>query len=438
MVKYGKKMKKPAAPLMPLHKYSLEYEKSKQQANEKRLQLLDEATAYCIENGAQPKDAVKLKRFESLTKDQIRYHMTRSARNERDILTNTERDRVFEWMKKRSDEGDEPVTESMLGEEILKILKARLADNRARNHNKALGCVKLSKAERCLVQQDKPPSHIWLQKLKAAAANQGIDYKTCKTQDSKRQKKQNEGTVNRHFNGAFGLEAELLSVGNLDPETRRIKDPRRLLNCDEMPQFLAYIANGKLQRAFGRKGVKLQTCANENRECATLMTAADLSGFLYGLQVIVSRKHARASWADCCDVPEWGLSFADEKILLGEGKATYGMISPNEKGMQTKETFMEFLRFLVEQIKARSEAEVAAGKPPIEFPVTLMLDNHSSRFGEEILEACSEDAAGLGISLFFEESMSSHILQMLDKIFEKLHKAYRQGLKEYKKQWEST
>ena len=44
---------------------------------------------------------------------------------------------------------------------------------------------------------------------------------------------------------------------------------------------------------------------------------------------------------------------------------------------------MEFLRFLVEQIKARSEAEVAAGKPPIEFPVTLMLDNHSSRFGGE-------------------------------------------------------
>ena len=139
MVKYGKKKTKPAVPLMPLHKYSLEYEKSKQQANEKRLQLLDEATAYCIENGAEPKDAVKLKRFESLTKDQIRYHMTRSARNERDILTNTERDRVFEWMKKRSDEGDEPVTESMLGEEILKILKARL---RGGNSGRGLGrCV---------------------------------------------------------------------------------------------------------------------------------------------------------------------------------------------------------------------------------------------------------------------------------------------------------
>ena len=133
MVKYGKKMKKPAAPLMPLHKYSLEYEKSKQQANEKRLQLLDEATAYCIENGAQPKDAVKLKRFESLTKDQIRYHMNRNARSERDILTKTERDRIFEWMNARADDGTEPVTEKMLGEEIVKILKARLADNRAKN-----------------------------------------------------------------------------------------------------------------------------------------------------------------------------------------------------------------------------------------------------------------------------------------------------------------
>ena len=154
MVKYGKKKTKPAVPLMPLHKYSLEYEKSKQQANEKRLKLLDEATAYCIENGAEPKDAAKLKRFESLTKDQICYHMNRNARSERDILTKTERDRIFEWMNARADDGTEPVTEKMLGEEIVKILKARLADNRAKNHNKALGCVKLSKAERRLVQQD--------------------------------------------------------------------------------------------------------------------------------------------------------------------------------------------------------------------------------------------------------------------------------------------
>ena len=67
-------------PLMPLHKYSLV--ENQQQANEKRLKLLDEATAYAlIENGAEPKDAAKLKRFESLTKDQICYHMNCNARS---------------------------------------------------------------------------------------------------------------------------------------------------------------------------------------------------------------------------------------------------------------------------------------------------------------------------------------------------------------------
>lgn len=92
--------------------------------------------------------------------------------------------------------------------------------------------------------------------------------------------------------------------------------------------------------------------------------------------------------------------------------------------------------------RARSSltSQVAAGKPPIEMPVTLMLDNHHSRFDETVLAECEREeieghAEALGIRLFFEESNTSHFLQMLDKIFEKLHKAYKAGLNEYKAQY---
>ena len=45
-----------------------------------------------------------------------------------------------------------------------------------------------------------------------------------------------EKTVERHFHGEFGLEAELIDAGIMDPITKVISDPRRVLNCDETPQ----------------------------------------------------------------------------------------------------------------------------------------------------------------------------------------------------------
>ena len=436
MPKHGKKKAAAAvAQPEPLQKYSHAALKVKAKAEEAHAKLLDEAVAHCIDNNVSPYEAARLERFSALDRNQIVYHMKRSKRSERAILTKTEESKIYDWMRKSADNGN-PVTEPQLGDQILKILKARLAHNRAKDFG--FGCVRLSKAEKALVHNNKHPSHKWLQGFKAEAANNNIDYKAVKPKDSKRQKKQNEHTVEHHFFGPFGLEAELLSVNNLDPATKQIKDPRRLLNADEMPQFLDFIANGKLTRAFGRHGVKLEKSAPENRETATLMTAADLSGFLYGMQGIVGRKYFTLGMADCCDAPETAMSF-DDSIYLADGKSTYGLLSKSDNGIQTAATFREFLHWLVDQIKHRSRLEVEAGRPAIEFPVTLMLDNHSSRFDETVLAECSrEDLVGeahsLGVSLFFEESNTSHILQMLDKIFEKLHAEYRRGLKEYKAQ----
>lgn len=72
------------------------------------------------------------------------------------------------------------------------------------------------------------------------------------------------------------------------------------------------------------------------------------------------------------------------------------------------------------------------GGTAIEFPVVLIVDNHASRFDSAVQDLCREGAGRLGIRLFFEESNTSHFLQMLDQINEKCHAAYKARKKEYK------
>ena len=83
--------------------------------------------------------------------------------------------------------------------------------------------------------------------------------------------------------------------------------------------------------------------------------------------------------------------------------------------MQTEASFLEFLQQLDEQITARSDADVAAGGTPIERPVVLTLDNHASRFGDEVLEQATGHGAALGMRMFTEESKTSGFLQSLDQ-----------------------
>ena len=45
--------------------------------------------------------------------------------------------------------------------------------------------------------------------------------------------KMTEDTIQGHFYSEFGLEAELVDAGIMDPESKVIKDPRRVLNSDE-------------------------------------------------------------------------------------------------------------------------------------------------------------------------------------------------------------
>eukprot|EP00966_Prymnesium_polylepis_P255447 5902064-Prymnesium_polylepis.1 len=60
-----------------------------------------------------------------------------------------------------------------------------------------------------------------------------IDEGVARSQDQNRAAKMTEKTVECHVNGEFGLEAELIDAGIMDPVTKVVLDPRRVLNCDE-------------------------------------------------------------------------------------------------------------------------------------------------------------------------------------------------------------
>eukprot|EP00966_Prymnesium_polylepis_P057566 1332930-Prymnesium_polylepis.2 len=105
--------------------------------------------------------------------------------------------------------------------------------------------------------------------------------------------------------------------------------------------------------------------------------------------------------------------------------------------MQTGTSFIQQLRLLDAQITARSNAEVAEGGTAIERPVVLMLDNHASRFDDEVLEEATGVAPSLGIRMWTEAAGTSGFLQALDQYNSAFHRAYNKALKAYKEAYEA-
>ena len=106
--------------------------------------------------------------------------------------------------------------------------------------------------------------------------------------------------------------------------------------------------------------------------------------------------------------------------------------------MQTQATFLQYLQQLDCEITAHSDAAVAAGGEPIARPVVLCLDNHASRYSEELLKAASGQGAKLGIRLFTEEPMTSGFLQSLDQYNGTFHRRYNEGRDAYKIAYEAA
>ncbi len=159
----GGSKRKPAVP--EVGKYTKVALQAERRAKEAKLQLLDAAVAWCIEHGVGPWIAVKEQQFEELKPDQVLYHMRRSKRSERDILTPVEKNKVYIWIKRSADRGA-PVTEATLQDKVRSILQARLAYNRA--HHQGAACTRLSTVEKRIAAGG-TLSHTWLSKFNAEA-----------------------------------------------------------------------------------------------------------------------------------------------------------------------------------------------------------------------------------------------------------------------------
>ena len=395
------------------------------------------------------------KQFPSLTSHQIRYAFENPVveRNKYDILTRTELEALNNWIKLSDDHKAAP-SFMEVSKKVRQLLLARELFNRKKHHG--TGSTPLTNAERVVVNDPHYlVSKTWHQRN--IHSQRDISLKVPKEKDAKRAAKMREDVVQRHFFGLNGLEAELIDAGIMDPETKEILDRRRLLNWDEMPCFLDYV-DGQLQKVYGRAGRASHTSTTQNRETATVNMSADLGGFIYHPQFLLPRAHLTTAMGDCYEAPESCKKFNDQ-IYLIDGKSTYSLISPTPKGIQTGESLLNHLKLLRTEINERNRLEVRscpplappapsqlhllphfvlqvlAGNPPIVDPIVHCVDNHSSRFDEAVQKACNESAASLGFRLFFEESLTSHFLQMWDQINAAAHTAYRKGRNEYKQQY---
>ena len=214
-----------------------------------RRKLARAAAAYAYEHGVGSKAALNSSQFSDCG---VTYNMVEPLLKElkaggkmlrvdapRDypsqILTNGERIQLAEWIV-ACGKGQVPKNRSEMSNKVKNVLRARHASNKKRKW--CGGSVKLNEQEVAAVQSNERLSNNFFQRFFPWCRAHGIevDEGVERSQDEKRAVKMTEATVEKHFNGEFGLAAELIDAGVMDPETKVIKDPRRVLNCDETPQ----------------------------------------------------------------------------------------------------------------------------------------------------------------------------------------------------------
>jgi hypothetical protein len=218
------------------------------------------------------------------------------------ILTNAERrklsyplldSRVRGWRRN-------PRTARRFSVKVKQMLKARHASNKAKKYGP--GSVRLTETEMNAAESKEPRlSQNFFERFYPWCRAHGIaiDEGAERSQDQNRAVKMTEKTVRRHFHGEFGLEAELVDAGVMDSETKVIADPRRVLNSDETPQPVDAPQKGSRKKVAKRQGQAVRKATTTSKENASINMAWDLSGHLYGVQLILKLKelHSQLPWS---------------------------------------------------------------------------------------------------------------------------------------------
>lgn len=420
-------------------KYTIRAHDEAARALAERRKMAQDAATWAYENDVGAKSACKQEQFEGLVTYNMVQPLLKKLKESKSIavvrdhhsqvLTNDERRELAKWILACAD-GQDPKDREQVSVKIKELLKARHACNKRKKGGR--GFVRLNREEVAVVHSKEPRlSKTFFECFYPWCRAHGIkiDEGGARSQDEKRAAKMTEATVTRHFHGEFGLEAELIDAGVMDQETKVIADPRRVLNCDETPQPIDAPQKGRRPKVAKRQGKAVRQATTTSKENVSVNMAWDLSGHLYGVQLVLKLKELHDHLV--ADAPVGAASF-DDTVDLARKQSRTCTFSRTADGMQTQESFIQYLEQLNREITAHSEAAVAAGREPIERPVVLCLDNHASRYSEEVLTAASGSASRLGIRLFTEEPMTSGFLQSLDQYNSTFHRQYNKARSAYK------
>jgi hypothetical protein len=158
---------------------------------------------------------------------------------------------------------------------------------------------------------------------------------------------------------------------------------------------------------------RTQKATRQNRECISVDMCWGLDGFQYGLHVIVGRKTVTQG-----QVPDRLQQFFTNETHELFKSSTHGLHSTTDCGIQTGASFLRRLEKLVEELKQRG----------VPFPIVIVLDDHSSRKVDFVMEFCKANQ----IWLCTEPAASSGWLQALDQYNKKCHEAYKKALRVWK------
>ena len=128
-------------------------------------------------------------------------------RSATDVLTEDEGQKLEDWIA-ASARGKNPATDEEISDKVVHVLmlKLRNAVNKKRKYGP--GTIRLTAAEmRFTTEQGAKVSGTWLAKFQARHPR--VRPMKERNADVKRTKKQNEGVVEKHFFGEYGIQASL-------------------------------------------------------------------------------------------------------------------------------------------------------------------------------------------------------------------------------------
>ena len=408
-----------------------------------RRKNIRDAATYAVENQMGTRKVLSLEKFGSVTVNMVepyRRYLKENGRlpddrdHHRQILTNSERLKLAAWILACA-EGQNPKDRGKVSVKVRQMLRARHVSNKSRKYGK--GSILLNAQEKAALESKEARlSKSFFERFYpwCRAHGIGIEEGVDRAQDQQRSVMMTETVVNQHFYGEFGLEAELLAAGIMDPDTKVIKDTRRLLNMDETPQPLDAPQKGSRPKVGKSKGKVVRKATTTSKDILSLNMAWDASGHLYCLQLISKLKELHDGMA--IKGPP-GAPVFDDSVDLASKQSRTLLISRTDDGMQTQKSLLEYMQELDREITAHSDAAVAAGGEPIERPVVLMVDNHASRFSEELLKATTGQTAKFGIRLFTEAPKTSGFLQSLDQYNSTVHRRYNTARDVWKEAYEA-